>query len=29
VSHTEKNVTLKVGANYSLRVDATGSLLAE
>jgi muramoyltetrapeptide carboxypeptidase len=29
VSHTERNVALKVGATYSLRVDATGSLLAE
>ena len=29
VSHTEKYEALKVGATYSLRVDATGSLLAE
>ncbi|MBM3412328.1 MAG: LD-carboxypeptidase [Bacteroidetes bacterium] len=29
VSHSERNIALKVGATYSLRVDATGSLLAE
>ena len=29
VSHTERNYALKVGATYELRVDATGSLLAE
>ena len=29
VSHTERNYALKVGAIYELRVDATGSLLAE
>lgn len=29
VSHTEKNYALKVGAGYELKVDRTGSLLAE
>jgi muramoyltetrapeptide carboxypeptidase len=29
VSHTERNMTLKHGAEYELKVDATGSLLAE
>lgn len=29
VSHTERNYALKVGATYELRVDVTGSLLAE
>jgi muramoyltetrapeptide carboxypeptidase len=29
VSHTERNYALKVGATYELKVDSTGSLLAE
>ncbi|MFM7645888.1 MAG: LD-carboxypeptidase [Sphingomonadales bacterium] len=29
VSHTERNITLKHGAVYELKIDATGSLLAE
>lgn len=29
VSHTERNMTLKHGAVYELKIDATGSLLAE
>ncbi|MBU6308046.1 MAG: LD-carboxypeptidase [Bacteroidetes bacterium] len=29
VSHTERNMTLKHGATYEVKIDATGSLLAE
>jgi muramoyltetrapeptide carboxypeptidase len=29
VSHTERNMTLKHGAEYEIKVDTTGSLLAE
>lgn len=29
VSHTERNYTMKIGAYYELKVDSTGSLLAE